>query len=163
MHKLFIFFIVIERNDWDTIVQLVTEGIDCVIDNDHILEIAVGNYSEVLYVNPFFSPDAVLSVESVLDESAIRIEIVKHDVRICFVRGCEHHNLIVLISLLKTFNCVRSNVDACLDRLPIREGHINYVVARVVLNVVDAMDKSLIQVKNKGFLYYNGIRMKRIT
>lgn len=76
MHQLFISLIIIEGDDWDAIVQLVPEGIDCVIYYYEVVKVTVRNNSQVFNVNALFSSDAMITVKSVLDQLIGRIENV---------------------------------------------------------------------------------------
>ena len=64
----------------------------------------------------------------------------------------EDHHLVAFISFPQTFQSVRPNVDTRFDSLAIRESHRDIFVAGVSLDIVDAVDESLIQIKDNGFL-----------
>lgn len=66
--------------------------------------------------------------------------------------GREYHNLIVLVRFLQTVDRVRAYIDSCLDSFAIWESDIDHFITRVVFNIVDAVHKSLIQVKDYCFL-----------
>lgn len=67
MHQLFIALIIVEGDDWNAVVKLIPERVDSIVNDDNILQIAVGNDPQVLYVNSFLRSYAVLSIESVLN------------------------------------------------------------------------------------------------
>lgn len=67
MHQLFIALIIVEGDDWNAVVKLIPERVDSIVNDDNILQIAVGNDPQVLYVNSFLRSYAMLSIESVLN------------------------------------------------------------------------------------------------
>lgn len=73
MHEFFIAFIVIERYYRDAIVKLVPERVNCVIHDNHVFEVPVCDDTQILDVNALLSTDAMISIKSVLNESAIGI------------------------------------------------------------------------------------------
>ncbi len=66
----------------------------------------------------------------------------------------EDYNLIILVCFLEAFYSIRSNVDSCLNSFSIWESHINHMITRIILNIIDAMNQGFVQVKNYGFLNY---------
>ena len=64
----------------------------------------------------------------------------------------EYHHLVAFVGFPQTFQSVRPNVDTCFDSLTVRESHRNIFVAWVSFDIVDAVDESLIQIKDNGFL-----------
>ena len=57
----------------------------------------VVNYSQVLNVNIVCGFNTRLSVQSVLEKHSFWIDIVKNDIGVPFVGGCENHDLVVFI------------------------------------------------------------------
>ena len=82
MEHLFIIFILVERQNGDAIVKLEAKRVNCIVNNDHIFQVPVLNYPQILYVNSFLSLHARVSVKSVLNEFMLRIEIVQHNIGI---------------------------------------------------------------------------------
>lgn len=94
----------------------------------------------------------MVSIQAVLYELSRRVEHIKDDVGIGLVTRREDHYLIAFIRFPQTFQSIRPNIDASFDSLAIRESHRNIFVAGVSLDIIDAVDKSLVQIKDNCFL-----------
>jgi len=68
MHQLFITLIFIERNNRDSIVKLVAERVDSIVNYNQIFQLPVCYDSEIFDIDPFFCPDAMITIETVLNE-----------------------------------------------------------------------------------------------
>jgi hypothetical protein len=66
------------------------------------------------------------------------------------MRGCENHNLEMLIGLLQAFKSVWSHIDPCIHDFSIGEGDFKYDIWVVSLRIIHTMNKSLVQVENDG-------------
>jgi len=147
VHQFFVvLFVVVVWNYRDAVIELISETIDSVVNNDQVTKVSVLDDSEVFDVYSLWRPDAVVTVEPVLDQSLLllvsldlirlaladkqllfvcevchllklSLEGVKDHVCVGFVRGCENGNLVVLISLLEAFVGVGTDVDTSFDRL----------------------------------------------
>ena len=157
MHQFLVCLVLIERNDWDAIVQLIAEGVHCVVDYDHILEISVGDDPQILDIDTLIGFDAVVSVETILNKLPLRVKVIKYNIRIGFVTGCENYNLVGFVGLLETFQSVRSDVDSSSYCFTIRESNLDFLVASIPFNIVYAVDQGLIQIKDYGFLHVREI------
>ena len=157
MHQFLVCLVFIERNDWDAIVQLIAEGVHCVVDYDHILEISVGDDPQILDIDTLIGSDAVVSVETILNKLPLRVKVIKYNIRIGFVTGCEYYNLVGLVGLLEAFQSVRSDVDSSSYCFTIRESNLDFLVASIPFNIVYAVDQGLIQIKDYGFLHVREI------
>lgn len=73
MHQFLISLIVVEGDYWDSIVQLVAEGVNSVINDNEVLEVSVDYDPQVLYIDALLCPYAVLSVESILYKLPLRV------------------------------------------------------------------------------------------
>ena len=117
MLQLLILWIVVVRNDGDPIVELEAEGVDRVVDEDQVLERSVADDSEVFDEDAFLGLEAVLSIESELDERLVRVDQVDDRVSILAVACCEYTHLVLRSALSQTLSQVGSQVDARLDVL----------------------------------------------
>lgn len=61
--------------DGHAVIELEGVGVSCIIDEDHILHGAV-EYPQVFHEVALWRDEAVLAVETVLDEILLRVEIV---------------------------------------------------------------------------------------
>jgi hypothetical protein len=67
VHEFFVGLIIIERYDRNSIIQLIAEGIDSIVDYDEVFQITIRDNPQILNVNTLFCSNAVVSVKSVLD------------------------------------------------------------------------------------------------
>ena len=73
MHQFFVALVVVERYYRYPIIQLVAEGIYGIVYNYEVLKVSVANDSQVLDVDPVLGANAVVAIEAVLDELALRV------------------------------------------------------------------------------------------
>ena len=144
MHQFFVALVVVERYYRYPVVQLVAEGIDGIVYNYEVLKVSVANDSQVLDVDPVFGANTVVAIEAVLDELALRVEVVQDHVCVRLVARCEDHDLVLFVRFLQALQGVGSNVDASPHSFPVRKSHRNLVITRIVLYVIDAMHQRLI-------------------
>lgn len=76
------------------------------------------------------------------------LERIQHCIGIGFVTCSEDDHLIIFFSLLKAIVNVRTDIDSCIDTLTLLKLDRNWQVVRQILDVVNAVDKCLIEVKN---------------
>lgn len=89
-----------------------------------------------------------------LDENSFWVQVVKNDICICLMRSCEDYHLIVFVCFLETFDGIWSDINASLYRFAIGESYVDDVVARFVLNIVNAVDQRFIKIKNESLFNY---------
>ena len=133
---------------------MIPERVNCVVYYDQIFQLSVGYYSEIFDVNAFFGSYAVVSVESVLNETALRVEVIKYHICIGLMACSKHHYLVSFICLLEAVKCIRPNIDTSLHCFSIRKSHVDNLITRVVFYVVYAVNQCLIQIKYDCFLNY---------
>ena len=138
--------VIVPGNDGNPVVQMVPERVSQVVHNHQVLDPPVAEDPQVLHVDPF-DHQAVPSVQPVVDQAPLRIQIVQNAVRVSFLRGGEHNDFKVLISLLQDLPGVRPNVEPNRDDLPAAKVNIDDHF-RISSIVIDAVDESLIQVKD---------------
>ena len=80
MEHLFVRLLVIERYYWDAVVDLICEGVHTIINNNHVFHPAIRNYAKILHIIAFRSLDTVLSVQSVLEQFILRINVVEDSI-----------------------------------------------------------------------------------
>ncbi len=61
------------------------------------------------------------------------------------------NNLIIFLGLLKTFVGIWSNINSCLNNIPSLEINRYWQVVRLICNIINTMNQSLIQIKNQYF------------
>ncbi len=74
--KFSIVFVIFERGDWNAVRELGTKAVDCVIYDKEILEVTSLEDTQVLNVYIVIALDAMVSVQSMLNELVLRIDIV---------------------------------------------------------------------------------------
>lgn len=94
----------------------------------------------------------MISIQAVLYELPSRVQHIEDDIGVGLVTCREDHYLVAFIRFPQTFQSVRPNVDTRFDSLAVWESHRNIFIAGVSLDIVDAVDKSLVQVKDNRFL-----------
>ena len=94
----------------------------------------------------------MVSVESIVDQLPGRIQEVKDHVGIELVAGCEDDHLVLLVSLTKAFKSVGPDIDPSINLFSIWKRHSQNSVWGFLLYVVNAMYKSLVQIKNQHLL-----------
>ena len=117
MLQLLILWIVVVRNDGDPVVELEAKRVDRVVDEDQVLERSVADDSEVFDEDAFLGLEAVLSVESELDERLVWVNQVDDRVSILAMACCEYAHLVLCSALSQTLSQIGSQVDARLDVL----------------------------------------------
>lgn len=95
VEKFLVALVVIEGYDWDTVFELVSEGVDGIVDYDYVLETSRWQEDpQVFHVNSAFpSPDTAVPVQSLHEELVIRIYEIKHHIGIGLVRCSEDYKL----------------------------------------------------------------------
>ena len=57
----------VERNNRNSVIYLISEGVNRVVNDDHVFHVSVRYDPQILYVIPFWSLNAMLSVKSILE------------------------------------------------------------------------------------------------
>ena len=95
---------------------------------------------------------AAVAVESVLDQVALRVEIVQHHISVRLMTGSEDDNLEELVRCSETLDRVGPNVDSSIHRLPTRKGHRQDDIRIIRFGIIYTMYQSFIEVKYDGLL-----------
>lgn len=151
MEHLLVSFVIIERNDWNTIVDLEGKTVDAVVYYDHIFEVAAVEDSEIFDVVSFRCQAAVLTVESVFDELMVWINVVQDSISVHLVTGCEDNDLKVLGCFLQALHDVGSDVDSSVDCLFIWEVDLKDDIGILGLNVVYTVNECFVHVEYHKF------------
>ena len=96
----------VKRNDWNTIIDLVSEGVHRIIDYNHVFHPTISYNPEVFDIVAFRGLNAMLSVKSILEKFVLRVDVVKNRIGIDLVRRRENNNLKRLVCLLKALHQV---------------------------------------------------------
>jgi hypothetical protein len=104
--QLIIIFIVIIRNNWYSIVKLIGERINSIVNNNDVLKISSLQNPEIFYKYSLFCLDAVISEEAVVDVFVLWVEVVKDNVGVAAMRSRKYDNLKVLAQVFQNRLCI---------------------------------------------------------
>lgn len=76
VEHLFVFGIIIKRDDWDPVVDLEGERVDGVVYEHNVIQVTVTDDPQVFDVVAFFGEHTVLPVESMLEQLMVGVNIV---------------------------------------------------------------------------------------
>ena len=95
---------------------------------------------------------AAVAVESVLDQVALRVEIVQHHISVRLMTGSEDDNLEELVRCSETLDRVGPNVDTSIHRLPTRKRHRQDDIRIIRFRVIHTMYQSFVEIEYDGLL-----------
>lgn len=107
-----VILIIFERDDGDAVRKLVAERVDCIVNYNQILEIPIFEDPQILDVDPIFSWNALVSVQTVLDVFILRVDVINDNVSVILVTSCEYHDFEILVYHLQALLSERSDVEA---------------------------------------------------
>ena len=110
-------FVVNKFKDRDSIVNLQAETVEQIIDDHHILEIAVLDDPEILDEEPILGLHAVLSGEHVGDVLVLWINVIDDGICIVLGRGREDDDLVDLANIQEELLQVRPEGDEVLVKM----------------------------------------------
>jgi hypothetical protein len=111
VEELLVTWVFLERRDWDSVINLVSKGVDSIVHDENVLQVNVLEDAQVFHVNVLLQ-DAVWSVEAVLDKLSCGINVVDHCVSVCCIACREDAHFVVLICGFEHLLCERPNVEA---------------------------------------------------
>jgi len=153
VEELLIFLVLIERDDRNSIFELIPKRVHCVVNNYQVFKVSAAlKDAEVFDVEAVRVPDAAVPVEPHLKDLSLRVQQVQDHIRIGLVTCCEHHHLHKLTSSSDAILSVWTDVDACCGFVSVGKDDVDDFVHLAVLKVFDAVDQGLVQVKDDGFL-----------
>ena len=121
------------------------------MENAHILDVEVW----------IACADAGWTVETSLDQGAIWIEVVDDRISVLLLRSSEDDHLEMLVCGFQAFSCERPDVDASHYWLGLlTELDWNEDVWIIRVNVVNAVDQRLIEIKHNCFCFARMIRLR---
>jgi hypothetical protein len=92
--------------------------LDKVIHQENLSQVSVCKDSKVFYICVlFFDVDTLLTVDSMLYKSFVRVQIVKDGICITFNWRCHHHNFKIFVGFSETFFIVRADVESNLEEV----------------------------------------------
>ena len=101
MFQFLIMLVVYKLKDRDAIVDLKPKGVEQVVDNYHIFEVAVLDDTKVLDEEPVFGLHAVLPGEHIADVLVLWIDVVDDRVGVVLGGSRENNDLIFLTHVLQ--------------------------------------------------------------
>lgn len=112
MSQLLVFFIVIKRNDRNSVLDLISKRIRRIIHKHNIAELSIRQDPKIFYIDPFRSLNAALSEQPVMDVLLSWVKVIEHDVRIAAMRSRENDDFEILTKLLEAFDSIWSDIDS---------------------------------------------------
>lgn len=103
--------VIVEWDDWDAVELIEDIAVGGVVDQDEVLSLEVGKYSQVLDVHSSGSHDAMIPEQSSRDVLSLGVQLVEHGVGIGLVAGCEDYQLEVGGKFFQDFSGMGSDVD----------------------------------------------------
>lgn len=141
MQEFLILFILIEGDDRDSIFELVSERVDCIIYDHYILQVpALFKDAQIFHIDTISRTDTTVSVESHVENLMVGVYQVKDNICVGLMTGCEDHNLEKFACSPETFHSEGSNVKTSSSSFPIREIDCDHSIADLVLVVLHTMD-----------------------
>jgi hypothetical protein len=155
VEHLLVGLIVVERHDWNAVVDVECEGIHRVIHYHDIakLELLFLENAQVFHIVAIGGEHAVLPVQPGFKQLSLRVNIVEYGICIYLVTGCKYYYLKIFRCFLDAFYNVGSDVNSSVDGVLIRKINFNENITGLLFDIVDAVDQSLIHVKNEQFLF----------
>ena len=111
MLELLVFWVIVVGSNWDAVIDLISERVGSVIDENYVVEVSVREHTQIFNVYTFLGLHTALSKESMMHVLAFRIKVIKHDVSIAAVRRRKDDDLEMLAQLFKSLDCVGSDID----------------------------------------------------
>jgi hypothetical protein len=121
MEEFLVVFVLVEGKNGHSVFELVEVGVGRVVYEQHVLQMAILYYSQVLYVHPLFRLPAMRPKQAVTDELTLWVEVVEHYIRVAFVTGSEYDDFALKRQLFEEFDGKGAYVDPCVDFLSIGE------------------------------------------
>ena len=95
---------------------------------------------------------ALVSVESLLNQVPLRVQVIEHRIRVELMRGCKHAHLVVLGCCLQTVVHVGSDIYSRIYDFAVRKSYLQDYIRSFRFDVIYAMYQSFVQVKNQQLL-----------
>lgn len=155
MKHFFISFVVVKGYNRDSIIDLESEAVDAVVNDDDVLEVTVVEDAEVLDVVAFAGEVAVLAIESVFYVFVVGVYVVEDGICVDLVARGEDYDLEVLAGFFEALHDIRPYVDASVDCFLVWEIDFKYYIWVLGLDVIHTMDQGLVHVEDHEFFLYN--------
>lgn len=142
--------------NWNAVFKIESKRIDVVVDNQNIIQIDVSwEYAQVFDVHVWvilIKLASVLSEESMLDKSVVRIQKVDDFVSKPFISCSENGHLIIFVDELQTLSRERPNWETCGNMMTSRGVQNRYLLVsvEVLVSVIELIDAA--SAVNKGFI-----------
>ena len=76
MEHLLVALLVVERDDRNAIIDLISERVDAIVHDHHVFHLSVCDDAQILNIVAFWGLHAVLSVQSVLEKFVFWVYVV---------------------------------------------------------------------------------------
>ena len=113
MKHLFIGWLVVKGNDRYAVVDLVGEGVDRVVHDDHVFHRSIPYNAQVFDIVALWRLHTMLPVQPVLEKLVLRVYVVKDSIGISLVACSENDHLEFFVRFLQALHQVRPQIYAC--------------------------------------------------
>ena len=106
MHQFFVFGVAalaVVWDYWDSIVQLVSKAVHCVVHDYHLGQLTVLYDPQVLNVYSFWTLNAMVSIEPEVEKSLLTFELSEHQSSLLFVFCGRNHFLLFKGQVVRLF------------------------------------------------------------
>ena len=152
MQHLLVSRFVVKWNNRYAVVNLIGEGVNRVIHNNHVLHLSIPDNPQILYIITFGCLYTMLSVQSILKKFVLRVDVVQNCIRICLMACSENNYLKLFVRFLEALHQIRSQVNASTDCLLPWEVNLKNYIRVLCFNVVDTVDQGLVHIEDQNFL-----------
>ena len=152
MQHLLVSRFVVKWNNRYAVVNLIGEGVNRVIHNNHVLHLSIPDNPQILYIITFGCLYTMLSVQSILKKFVLRVDVVQNCIRIGLMACSENNYLKLFVRFLEALHQIRSQVNASTDCLLPWEVNLKNYIRVLCFNVVDTVDQGLVHIEDQDFL-----------
>lgn len=92
-HFLVLWGLPVKRHYGNAIRQLVREGVDRVINQNHVFEGPIPYDPQIFHIVVLWREETVVTIESILDELVVGVQVVKNRICIGLMARCEDYYL----------------------------------------------------------------------
>ena len=165
MKELNVIRVLFKGRNWDSIRQLFTERVYCVIHKKNVFQMNVFENSQVFDILTVFTPYARWTVKPLLNQLPGGVKVVQNCVSIKWGTSCEHTYFIVFVRRLKELLTIWTDIEPSFDGATRWSGEIQVNVRFAIwVWLFDAMCKCLVQIQQKKFpnMWFCPFEFKRL-
>lgn len=151
VNQFVVLFVVVERNNRYTVLQLEVVRVGSVVDQKNCLEVTVFQDTQVLYVDALLRLPAMVAEQPVRNVLLIRVEVVQHHISIALVTCRKHYDLAELRQLFQQLHSMRSDINSSINLFSSGKLNLQTHIIRRLQSLI-AVNQGLIQVQHYSVL-----------